>query len=301
MANFKFKVAYTEDPSKIEPAIDAGTIDEGDLIIVNEDGVGSMKFITNKKKLIGMNAELTDEEKQLIIDQTLSEADSRYLVASNLILNGNSSLIAENNTEVNSYSALLNALEDDSITGITLSKDVIVNAPIIVKERDLTIDLAGHKLSNEQELWGDNSWSILSVENATLVLEDSSNTGAVDALKDDCYTIDIRDNGTVYINGGTYNSNITAVYLFGENSACYITGGYFKIQQLNTNGEESPYGLTINIYNSVRNSAKCIITGGTFEGYNPAEPEEGDITYLPEGYITQYDSDNNTYTVVKEE
>lgn len=302
MADFKFKVAYAEDPKKINPALEAGTINEGDLVIVNENGVGSMKFITNKKEVIGMNAELTDEAKEQIVSETLAEADNRYLAVSettNLILNGNTPLVPENVETVDSSDAFASAIADPTVTTITLAADIVTAAPVVVKERNLTIDLATAKLGNEVPMWSekDKQWSVLSVENATLTLYGD---GVVESPEGDCYAVDIRDGGTVYIHGGTYNGNITAVYLKGVNSTCYITGGYFKIQQLNDNEVESPYGLLINIFNSVRDSAKCVITGGTFEGFNPAEPEEGGIVYLPSGYTTKYDSVNNTYTVIKE-
>ena len=302
MADFKFKVAYTEDSKKIDPALEAGTINEGDLVIVNENGVGSMKFITNEKEVIGMNAELTDEAKEQIVSETLAEADNRYLVVSettNLILNGNTSLVPENVETVDSSDAFASAIADPTVTAIALAADVVTTAPVVVTERDLTIDLATAKIGNEVPMWNesDGQWSVFSVKNATLTLQGN---GIVESLENDCYAVDIGDGGTVYIHGGTYNGNISAIYLHGVNSTCYITDGYFKIQQLNSNGVESPYGLVINILNSVRDSAKCVITGGTFEGFNPAEPEEGNVVYLPDGYTTQYDSVNNTYTVVKE-
>ncbi|MCM1324403.1 MAG: hypothetical protein NC218_09640 [Acetobacter sp.] len=53
---FKFKVAYTDDRSKIVPSLNAGIIDEGDLIIINEgNGVGSLAFITNTRSVIYCN------------------------------------------------------------------------------------------------------------------------------------------------------------------------------------------------------------------------------------------------------
>lgn len=102
MADFKFKVAYADDPEKVVPAMEAGTINEGDLVIVNDNGVGSMKFITDKKELIGMNAELTDEAKEQVVNEVLAEADTRYIAASEnvtLVLNGNSPLTTEDTTE----------------------------------------------------------------------------------------------------------------------------------------------------------------------------------------------------------
>lgn len=300
MADFKFKVAYTTDKNKIQPAIDAGLINEGDLIIINDKGVGSMKFITDKKELIGIDAVITEQEKNKIISDTLDQADNRYASLNDIIiLDGNGSLIEENAVIVDSASALTNALADETVTHITLAADVAVDSSLVITERSLTLDLAGHVLSNEIPIYDTVSrqWSIIRVENATLIL---TGNGVIRPLANDGYAIDLQENATVYIEDGTYVGNISSIYLFGENSSCYISGGEFELQQLNNNGVESPYGLLINIYNRVRNSAKCVITGGVFKGYNPAKPEEGNITYLPEGYTTQYDESNNAYFVIKE-
>lgn len=263
-----------------------------------------MKFITDEKKLIGLDASLSQEQKDSIIDETLEEADNRYIVTSEektLILNGNSTLISRNSVSANGYASFVDALEDQTVTDISLAGDIVVDNHVVVTERDLVIDLAGRKMKNEVAMWDEsNTWSVIRVSNATLTLSDTSGGGVVESLENDCYAIDIQDGGTVYIEGGTYSGNVSTIYLRGNNSACYIKGGYFKIQQLNSNGVESPYGLLINIYNEARNSAKCVITGGTFEGFDPAHPEEGGITYLPDGYTTQYDSATNTYTVIKE-
>lgn len=301
MADFKFKVAYAEDPKKINPALEAGTINEGDLVIVNENGVGSMKFITNKKEVIGMNAELTDEAKEQIVSETLAEADNRYLAVSettNLILNGNTPLVPENVETVDSSDAFASAIADPTVTAIALAADVVTAAPVVITERDLTIDLANAKIGNEAPMWSEDGgqWSVLSVKNATLTLQGD---GVVESPEGDCYAVDVREGGTVYIHGGTYNGNISAVYLRGPNSSCFITGGYFKLQQV-SDASVGPNGYLINIYDQERDSVQCIITGGTFEGFDPAHPAEGGMSFLPAGYVAQYDSVNNTYTVVKE-
>jgi len=300
MADFKFKVAYAEDPKKITPALEAGTINEGDLVIVNENGVGSMKFITDKKEIIGMNAELTNEAKEQIVNETLTEADNRYLAISEgtLVLNGNTSLVAENAATADSSDAFASAIADESVTAIALAADVVVEEPVIITERDLTIDLANAKIGNEIPMWSEDGgqWSVLSVKNATLTLQGD---GVVESPEGDCYAVDVREGVTVYIHGGTYNGNISAVYLRGPNSSCFITGGYFKLQQV-SDASVGPNGYLINIYDQERDSVQCVITGGTFEGFDPAHPAEGGMTFLPAGYVAQYDSVNNTYTVVKE-
>ena len=199
MADFKFKVAYAEDPKKINPALEAGTINEGDLVIVNENGVGSMKFITNKKEVIGMNAELTDEAKEQIVSETLAEADNRYLAVSettNLILNGNTPLVPENVETVDSSDAFASASADPTVTAIALAADVVTAAPVVITERDLTIDLANAKIGNEAPMWSEDGgqWSILSVKNATLTLQGD---GVVESPDGDCYAVDVREGGTV--------------------------------------------------------------------------------------------------------
>lgn len=302
MAEFKFKVAYTEDSKKIEPAIDVGTINEGDLIIINEDGVGSMKFITDKKQLIGMDATLSEQEKENIISDTLDEADDRYLSKeSTLILNGNTNLGEGTAETVGTASDLASAFADESVTSIALAADIVVDESLVVSEKSLTLDLAGHTLENGTPIWDKDNrvWSVVRVNNATLTLKDSSNTGVIKSPKNDGYAVDLQENGTIYIEGGTYIGNVSAVYIFGANSLCSISGGDFKIQQTSSVGE--PYGYVINMYDSVRDSARCTITGGTFEGFDPMYPNEGDTKYLPEGYTTQYDAETNTYTVIKED
>lgn len=50
---FKFKVAYTKDDAKIQPALDAGTIDAGDLVIKdNDDGSFVMRFIDQESGIL---------------------------------------------------------------------------------------------------------------------------------------------------------------------------------------------------------------------------------------------------------
>lgn len=296
---FKFKVAYADDPKKVQPAIDAGIIDEGDLVIVNDNGRGSMYFITNTKELIGMDASITDADKEDIINETLVKTDERYASMNDIIIldsNFDNGVAAT----VGSTSDLLSALADETVTSIALAADIVIDSPLSVSNRTLALDLAGHTLSNEEPLWDESAknWSLISVENATLTL---TGNGIVRALANDGYAIDLRDNATLYIEDGSYIGNITSVYLKGENAACYIKDGEFEIQQLNDNGVESPYGLLININNAYRDTAECVITGGTFVGYNPAEPEEGGIQFLPEGYTTQFNSADNSYTVIKED
>ncbi len=89
MAKFAFKIAYTTDPNKIEPALQSGEIDEGDLVVVNQNGKGSFRFITKEKEILTFPAmeeietkvETVVQEKietsvQEKIDETFSWSDT---------------------------------------------------------------------------------------------------------------------------------------------------------------------------------------------------------------------------------
>lgn len=68
---FKFKVAYTTNPDNILPALEKGLIDEGDLIILNQDGKGSMRFILQDKSILPFSAEIDEKQLSEAIDSAL--------------------------------------------------------------------------------------------------------------------------------------------------------------------------------------------------------------------------------------
>lgn len=303
MGKFAFKVAYTKDDEKIQPAIDAGTLDAGDLIIKdNDDGTFTTRFLDQDASILKQTA-VSDSD---ITDRIIPVTDELYLkkdeassIADGTILNGNASLgITEINSTVSSASDLAAAINDTSVTTITLDADITDLAESFdILDRDLTIDLAGHTIANTTDLWSSHCVSVFQVGNGTLTI---TGNGSILPKENDCYALTVRENGTLVIENGTFGGNITSVYMYGDNGALYIKDGSFSIQQLNTNGVESSYGLMINVQNSYRDSAYVEITGGQFTNYNPAEPEEGDMVYLPSGYTTTYDEATGVYTVVKE-
>lgn len=313
MGKFAFKVAYTKDDSKIQPALDAGTIDTGDLIIKdNDDGSFVMRFIDQESGILKETCIDDTQISEKVIPAVLEETDQTYLKKDDKIsgdqiditalidiLNGNTALeVPEVVSSVSSASELAAAINDTSVTTITLAGDILDLAESFdIINRDLTIDLAGHTIANTADLWSDHCVSVFQVGNGTLTI---TGNGSILPKENDCYALTVRENGTLIIENGTFDGNITTVYLYGDNSALYIKDGTFKIQQLNTNGVESSYGLMINVQNSFRDTAYVEITGGTFEHYNPAAPEEGSMVYLPSGYTTTYDESTDSYTVVKE-
>ena len=72
---------------------------------------------------------------------------------------------------------------------ITLTNDIKVEDTLVVT-KTLTLDLAGHTLSNEKNIWSDDNWSLISVRgNGNLTI---TGNGKLEAKKDDCYPVDVQ-------------------------------------------------------------------------------------------------------------
>lgn len=192
-------------------------------------------------------------------------------------------------TSVDSYDSLVEAINSASDGDtITLNGDIDVQQTLVVTQ-DLTLDLAGHKLYNTNDLWDDqdNNWSLISVrENGDLTI---TGNGTLDAKKDDCYAVDVQDeNAKATLENGTFVGNITTVYVF--EGTLVVKDGSYSIKQLNSNGVQNQYGLTINCYdqNYKNGTAKVLITGGTFAHFNPVDnAAEGTGTnFATSGYET---------------
>lgn len=178
-------------------------------------------------------------------------------------------------TSVDSYDSLVEAINSASDGDtITLNGDIDVQRTLVVTKK-LTLDLAGHKLYNTKDLWDaptekDNNWSLISVRgtgNLTI-----TGNGTLDAKKDDCYAVDVQDEtAKATLENGTFVGNITTVYVF--EGTLVVKDGSYSIKQLNSNGVQNQYGLTINCYdqNYKNGTAKVLITGGTFAHFNPVD------------------------------
>ena len=199
------------------------------------------------------------------------------------------------------YQKLAKAIADAKAGDtITLSEDVDVQQTLVV-DKKLTLDLAGHKLYNTNDLWDkptaqDNNWSLISVRgNGDLTI---TGNGVLDAKKDDCYPVDLQDEtAKLTIENGEFIGNITAIY--AHTGEAVINGGKFWIRQLNANNVQDGYGLTLNCLdaNYRADIANIIVTGGTFKFFNPANNRaEGEHTnFCVNGYTTKQDGD--WYTV----
>ena len=149
-----------------------------------------------------------------------------------------------------------------------------------------TLNLGDLSISNKNNIWSDSDsdWSLLSVrENSSLTIT----SGAYIAKANDCYAVDVQDGGHLVIEDGHFNGNIHAVYVL--EGVAEIKGGTFEVQQKYPDAEKADE-FVLNCYDANRENgtAKIIVTGGTFIGFNPGDCKaEGDGTnFVAPGYAS---------------
>lgn len=130
-----------------------------------------------------------------------------------------------------------------------------------------TLNLGDLSISNKNDIWSDSDWSLLSVrENSSLTIT----SGAYIAKANDCYAVDVQDGGHLVIEDGHFNGNVHAVYVL--EGVAEIKGGTFEVQQKYPDADKADE-FVLNCYDANRKNgtAKIIVTGGTFIGFNPGD------------------------------
>lgn len=157
---------------------------------------------------------------------------------------------------------------------VTLSDNVDFDRTIAVQPgKTMSVNLNGKTVKNTTDLWENpsvpNSWSLFSVRGTDSKLT-LSGDGDVIAKANDCYAIDVQGGGHLVIEGGHYNGNIHAVYV--TEGVAEIKGGTFEVQQKYPDAEKADeFVLNCLDENYKNGTAKIIVTGGTFIGFNPGD------------------------------
>ena len=170
---------------------------------------------------------------------------------------------------------------------VKLLKDVDISETVIVTKA-VKLDLNGKTISNTNDLWEKRAddWSLLSVRaGGDLTI---TGNGTLKAKENDCYAVDVQDGATLTIENGTFVGNIHAVYVYqGELT---VKGGAYSIQQKYSDATKADE-FVLNCYDKHRTegTAKIIVTGGTFEKFNPANCKaEGEGTnFVAPGYAVK--------------
>ena len=174
---------------------------------------------------------------------------------------------------------------------VTLSDNVDFDRTIAVQPgKTMSVNLNGKTVKNTTDLWENpsvpNSWSLFSVRGTDSKLT-LSGDGDVIAKANDCYAIDVQGGGHLVIEGGHYNGNIHAVYV--TEGVAEIKGGTFEVQQKYPDAEKADeFVLNCLDENYKNGTAKIIVTGGTFIGFNPGDCKaEGNGTnFVAPGYAS---------------
>lgn len=174
---------------------------------------------------------------------------------------------------------------------VTLSDNVDFDRTIAVQpDKTMSVNLNGKTVKNTTDLWENpsvpNSWSLFSVRGTDSKLT-LSGDGDVIAKANDCYAIDVQGGGHLVIEGGHYNGNIHAVYV--TEGVAEIKGGTFEVQQKYPDAEKADeFVLNCLDENYKNGTAKIIVTGGTFIGFNPGDCKaEGNGTnFVAPGYAS---------------
>lgn len=174
---------------------------------------------------------------------------------------------------------------------VTLSDNVDFDRTIAVQPgKTMSVNLNGKTVKNTTDLWENpsvpDSWSLFSVRGTDSKLT-LSGDGEVIAKANDCYAVDVQDGGHLVIEDGHYNGNIHAVYV--EEGTAEIKGGTFEVQQKYPDADKADE-FVLNCYDANRKNgtAKIIVTGGTFIGFNPGDCKaEGNGTnFVATGYAS---------------
>lgn len=174
---------------------------------------------------------------------------------------------------------------------VTLSDNVDFDRTIAVQPgKTMSVNLNGKTVKNTTNLWENpsvpNSWSLFSVRGSDSKLT-LSGDGEVIAKANDCYAVDVQDGGHLVIEGGHYNGNIHAVYV--EEGIAEIKGGTFEVQQKYPDADKADE-FVLNCYDANRENgtAKIIVTGGTFIGFNPGncKAEGNGTNFVAPGYAS---------------
>lgn len=180
----------------------------------------------------------------------------------------------------------------------TLSEDLVVNEPILVATgAEVTLDLNGKTVTNTEDLWDEatEKYSIFEVAGGALTLKGD---GTLKAKENDCYALLVSDGGHLIIEDGTYVGNLDALHVY--EGLAEIKGGSYSIQQLCSLTGHGPYDFVLNCKNEnyAAGKANIIVTGGSFQGFDPANAKSDDAaSYLAPGYISV--ETNGVWTVVR--
>ena len=172
-------------------------------------------------------------------------------------------------------------------------EDVTLADPIQVKKK-LTLDLNGKTLKTTAD--GKDAIWVLTDGDLTIV-------GEGNVVAEESYSVYVGGTGKLTINGGNYESVISAVYA-QKHAQVVINGGTFKSNDYtNSQGDSYDQTYTLNLRDKKNNpddTATITVYGGSFYKFNPAQSlsENPQANFVAAGYKSV--ADGEWYNVVAE-
>lgn len=232
-------------------------------------------------------------EKALTTGETLTVSKMDDLIGGSTVT---TNVAKVGDTEYATLEAAVEAVTETNNT-ITLLTDVIQNAQLSIT-KSLTLDLAGHKISNTKDIWSDKANSILSInEGASVTI---TGNGTIDAKENDCYTINVV-NGELTIENGTFYGNVSVVQV--EQGTLTVKDGTFDLRQKWEGSSKYLFNCIDDAFTA--KEANVEIFGGTFVDFDPnVSPEQkdknGNVPSFAAPGVGIEKKDDGTFSAVKD-
>ena len=263
----------------------------------NQPEVAEIPAVVNiaDKTHIVVEPQATLIVEKLVVEQnaeisiTVNSAETAIIAVEGTVEVENNVAETKVYAEDNALLALVKAAKEGG--EFTLEQDYEISEPVIV-EADLVLNLNGYNIYNTEDIWDENkdAWSLISVRGGNLTI---NGNGELLAKANDCYAIDVCDNGTLTVNGGTYTGNISAIYAY--EGLVTVNGGEFAIIQKMTDGKGANRFMLNCLDASYKNGiSNFVVTGGKFYGFNPEDnaSEVAHTDYLQNAYVKATEENN---------
>lgn len=217
------------------------------------------------------------EEKEKTLEEIKNIGKSTELVAEGGV--------AEiNGIQFKDLQSAFNAAKDGDTIKVLDDIDLALTVSL-EHDFNVTLDMNGKTLTNTKDIWSDANWSLVSVKSGNLTI---TGNGTFKAKDEDCFAVDIQDGSKCTIENGIFVGNIHAVYVL-EGTLTVNGGTYSVVQKYSDPTKADEFVLNCYDANRKANTAKIVVTGGTFLKFNPADCwAEGEHTnFCDNGYTTE--------------
>ncbi len=246
------------------------------------------------------NVTVTVNGKELTLDEAKRDENFENNAENNNVVADGGVAEIDGINFVTLQSAFDNAQNKDTIL-VKFDVDIAVTVSL-TKDIEVVLDMNGKTISNSADIWSDSNWSLVSAQEGCLTI---TGNGTFAAKANDCYAVDVQDGAKCVIENGVFVGNIHAVYV--NKGELTVKGGTYSVQQKYPDKSKADE-FVLNCYDTNRENgtAKIIVTGGTFENFNPADcqAEGANTNFCADGYSTISSEKPNAagvtlYTVVK--